>query len=79
MLVEECAVLEFGQPMLLRARTTVDVVSGICLGDEYLTLRVHGDPVEEGAQGVDGLDQFVRLRVEYEEVTVRHPRVFDDV
>lgn len=69
-LVEEGAVSEFGEAVFFGAGEAVDFVAGVGLGDEGVAFGVDGEAVEEGAEGVDGLDEFVGPGVEDVEVAV---------
>ena len=78
-LVQEGPVLEFLQPVFFCSRFAVGVVSGIRLGDVHASLGIGRDAVQQGAQGVDSLDQLVCSGVEDVEVAVWNPGMLDDV
>ena len=78
-LVEKGAVLKFGEALFFGAGAAVDVVAGIGLGDENRAFGVDGQPVEKGAEGINGFDEAVGFGIEDKEVFVGKVRMFDDV
>ena len=78
-LIEEGAVLKFGEAMFFCARSAVDVIAGIGLGDEDRAFGIDGEAVEKGAKGVDRFDEAVGPGVEDEEIFIGDVGVFDDV
>ena len=78
-MVEEGPVAHLLETVLLGAGPPVDVVSGIGLGNEDRSLGIHRKAIEQGAQGVDGLNQCVGSGVENIEVAVRDTRMLYDV
>lgn len=78
-LIEEGAVLEFGETMFLGAGATVGIIAGVDLGDEDGAPGIDGEAEEKRAESVDGFDEAVGFGVVDEEVFVGNARVFDDV
>ena len=65
--------------MCLGSGSPVGIVARICLRDEDPSFRIDGKTVEQGSERIDGLDQFVRFRIEDKEVAIGYLWVLDDV
>ena len=77
--VQERAVLPLREAVLQGAGAPVGVVARIGLRDEDAPRRIDGEPVEQGAHGVDDLDEPVGRGVEDVQVAIGDAGMPDDV